>query len=665
MSNYATLKTAIQSAVYTNGNGEITGAGLQSVLLQIVNTVGDGYVFKGVATPGTSPGTPDENVFYIGGTGTYTNFGTSYTVPVGSVAVFMYDGSWTKSSVDVFSGIDNAPTAGSSLPVKSGGIYDAIRSSDMFINKGFYIDEGHLVSENAGTKYYTTSSSWDCLIVFCNGSDKIKINGLLSGANFRFFDSADIFNEQNIYSNFISMNTDGIVPDNAVVCLVNLQKSLYPDGYAEFSLERQIDYMKDIRSSDMLLNKGFYIDEGHLVSENVGTKNYTTSSSWDCAIIFCEGASRLTLKGVAVGANYRFYDSADIFTGDNIYSNFIGMNTEGVVPDNAVVCILNLQKSLYVGGYADFSLEREYKKEINLLLIGNSAGQDAISYVPFILGNIGVKSVRIGLLMESDSTISMHVDNFNNETAAYTLYFFDSSDGNSWVNRGSKTIQWALDNYKWDIIAFHQGANSDTATYVGDIQPYLNQIANLISAYVDYGVKFAFYQNQSRPATTIHGANWSDGNITQHYLNTVDFCEKIAGETIFENIIPVGTAIQNARTIASIKALGDYASEASNTSGLGYLTYDGIHLQEGLPCQIAAYTWVLSLLDIYGLKEHSINGESTRVDSSWTTGKGIPGPHGSPVGSTDANCMIAQKCAIMAIKNPYEVTDMSYIVNPS
>lgn len=88
-------------------------------------------------------------------------------------------------------------------------------------------------------------------------------------------------------------------------------------------------------------------------------------------------------------------------------------------------------------------------------------------------------------------------------------------------------------------------------------------------------------------------------------------------------------------------------------------------VQEGLPCQIAAYTFILAILDIYGFKEYSINGETTRVTSDWTQGKNIPSPHGDPVGSTDANCLLAQKCAIMAIKNPFEVTDMSYIINPT
>lgn len=103
MSNYSTLKTAIQQAVYTNGNGEITGAGLQSVLLQIVNTVGDGYVFKGVANAGTVPGTPDANVFYFAPPGVYSNFGSNgYTVHNNNIGIFVYNGSWSKVELPVF-----------------------------------------------------------------------------------------------------------------------------------------------------------------------------------------------------------------------------------------------------------------------------------------------------------------------------------------------------------------------------------------------------------------------------------------------------------------------------------------------------------------------------------------------------------------------------------
>ena len=76
MANYETLKSAIQQVVKTNGNNEITGALLRQSLLAMINSLGSGYQFMGVATPTTNPGTIDQKAFYIAnGTGTYTNFG--------------------------------------------------------------------------------------------------------------------------------------------------------------------------------------------------------------------------------------------------------------------------------------------------------------------------------------------------------------------------------------------------------------------------------------------------------------------------------------------------------------------------------------------------------------------------------------------------------------
>lgn len=97
MAAYATLKAAIRAVIKQNGNNEITGPILQQALLSMINSLGDGYQFKGVATPATNPGTPDQNVFYIASeVGTYSNFGLS--VGENEVAVFLWDGSWSKQS---------------------------------------------------------------------------------------------------------------------------------------------------------------------------------------------------------------------------------------------------------------------------------------------------------------------------------------------------------------------------------------------------------------------------------------------------------------------------------------------------------------------------------------------------------------------------------------
>lgn len=100
MANYATLKTTVQNNIKTNGDNEITGALLQTVLLAVVNSLGANYQFVGIATPSTNPGTPDQNVAYLAGPGTYANFNAS-VVPDGYLGVLKYNGSWVTETVQV------------------------------------------------------------------------------------------------------------------------------------------------------------------------------------------------------------------------------------------------------------------------------------------------------------------------------------------------------------------------------------------------------------------------------------------------------------------------------------------------------------------------------------------------------------------------------------
>lgn len=105
MSNYNNLKTTIDANIKQNGNQEITGPILNSVLNQMVNILGTGYQFAGIATltPATDPGTPDAKVFYIAnGKGTYTNFG-SLEVTEDEVVVLYWDSAWHKVSTGIAS----------------------------------------------------------------------------------------------------------------------------------------------------------------------------------------------------------------------------------------------------------------------------------------------------------------------------------------------------------------------------------------------------------------------------------------------------------------------------------------------------------------------------------------------------------------------------------
>lgn len=145
MANYATLKAAVQEVVKTNGNQSITGANLQSTLLLIIDNLGANYQFAGLATPSSVPGSPDQNIFYIAGAGIYENFGSSFTVPVGSIGVFKYNGTWSNSFVNIFDGMDDIPTAGSGNLVNSGAVFNAVKNLDGNLHGellGHYVGKG-------------------------------------------------------------------------------------------------------------------------------------------------------------------------------------------------------------------------------------------------------------------------------------------------------------------------------------------------------------------------------------------------------------------------------------------------------------------------------------------------------------------------------------------
>ena len=97
MADYSALKATIDNNINTNGQQAITGAILNDVLNEMVDVLGEGYTFLGVATTSTSPATPEGKAYYLAGAaGTYTNFG-NIVVASDEVALLVYDGTgWSK-----------------------------------------------------------------------------------------------------------------------------------------------------------------------------------------------------------------------------------------------------------------------------------------------------------------------------------------------------------------------------------------------------------------------------------------------------------------------------------------------------------------------------------------------------------------------------------------
>ena len=106
MGTYEQLKQAVSKVIKTNGTQAITGQILQNTLLTMINSLGGNFQFVGIATTATNPGTPDQNVFYLAGEGTYTNF-SNIVIDTGQLGVLKWNGSWSKQVLEIGSGGGN------------------------------------------------------------------------------------------------------------------------------------------------------------------------------------------------------------------------------------------------------------------------------------------------------------------------------------------------------------------------------------------------------------------------------------------------------------------------------------------------------------------------------------------------------------------------------
>lgn len=266
---------------------------------------------------------------------------------------------------------------------------------------------------------------------------------------------------------------------------------------------------------------------------------------------------------------------------------------------------------------------------LKILSIGNSFSRDSLSYVPIIMAQMGLK-VEIGILYHPACSLQEH---WEHRTTAnyYTFDYFKQSEG-KWKKESNKSLSYGLGFDDWDIVLFQQ--NSGNAYDYSTVQPYLNDLIDLVAASLPR-VTFGWILTHAW-ATGYSG--YTSRNITQaEYVEGT----KAVAKSVMENsacqlLLPYGIAIDLARKDSTLSAIGD---------DLCYT--DKLHLLEGIACQTAAYANATAITKFINNRK-SIVGDTTMVTSAWLTTYAIPEQHGSATGSTDVNCKIAQRCAVMA-----------------
>lgn len=354
---------------------------------------------------------------------------------------------------------------------------------------------------------------------------------------------------------------------------------------------------------------------GHIITKNFNSEQTTTK-----------------LESIEVGAEVNNTASESDLAGDF------------AITDDNGKAILQIKNGYVIT--KNFNSEQATKK-IKLLFVGNSYSRDAVMYVPKMLSSLGI-SYKIGILYHAGCTLQMHVENIGTE-----YYTYNYNENNEWLTVDNVTLEYGVKEDDWDFISFQQGSNKSGYISLSYLTPYLDTLLNTVNTYLLESSKFKGSVEFVWLATPAYSteALVSTGNTNyqtsdEMYEDIIRLSEYVVEHyPVIKYYIPESTSIQN----AVHTTLAQYTGESvGDTSGKGGALHYNNHLLEGIGRQVASYSVLYSIFKCSPL------GNKVRITSS----TGMIEPHNTPVGSTDENSYIAQKCAIAAIKNPNELTTL-------
>ena len=270
------------------------------------------------------------------------------------------------------------------------------------------------------------------------------------------------------------------------------------------------------------------------------------------------------------------------------------------------------------------------QRTLRVLAIGNSFSEDAVEQYLWELGQGADVNLVIGNAYRGGWSLAAHWKDAS--TRAADTEYRKVVDGRC-TNLGKRTIKDIVTDEPWDVITLQQV--SQEAGREESYEPSLSMMIGYVKALATSdSVRLAFHQTWAYAQDSSHGgfANY-DRNQFRMYASIVAAVEEAMqnhrGDLQF--YIPVGTAIQNARTTElADPVIGE--SQPVNRE----LTRDGFHLNYTIGRYIAACTWLEAL-----------------------TGISPVGLKARPKGVTPEQAVLAQKAAHAAMLVPVAVTPIS------
>jgi len=284
------------------------------------------------------------------------------------------------------------------------------------------------------------------------------------------------------------------------------------------------------------------------------------------------------------------------------------------------------------------------KTNLKVLDIGNSYTRDCTQMLPLLVESAGVDVSDMSLYRAIMGGSSFKTWYNKLKSAIRWEYAIEHVVGatqsvttGSTINDGNTAIIAALTDVKWDVIVIHQlstYANSYDQWLEKGAGGYLRELVLLLKT----------LQPQAAIGTLLTHSYWSgyegntEGSSLLRWKNVANSTKKFMSEYGLDFVVPYGTAMQNLR-----------ASSQNNDYDL---TRDGTHSTYGLGRYVDACTYYQFLIaprtgvGIVGNSARYTVPESEIAQATYPT-----------IDVTDSNALVAQKAAMLATCNMFEVVN--------
>lgn len=437
-----------------------------------------------------------------------------------------------------------------------------------------------------------------------------------------------------------------------IISSIIIQDETYPN---DFLIKSQIDAHS--------ISEGYNFAKDVLVKRNLlsnGIMEYYSNRS----VFFFKIQKTGVAQDISIDSGgilqYAWYsDVPDYYTG----SNCISRTSENTPPENAKYCGVLLSGTSFNSIQVSRSEESSVSKSIEYSFINNSIGEtlfqnglisnlkilgfgnsfmrNSVYYLSKIANGLGV-NLTVGNLYVGGVNLSTHLQYLKNDTANYSYY--KDKDGLSVNSENGKTAKYGLLDESWDAIILHQYQPTSVMPNYEPFEPYLSNIIKEIVKVLGYTPKF--YINATWAGSLDSNSTYYGYETEQDMWNGVLSANIQASEDSgIINIIPTGTAIQNARTLSFADEYGRFVNIQGND-------YHHLNPAGGFIAACTIYEKIIYPLNNKHCSETSFRiTEDTALPPQTTTEPGIL--------VTDENYNLLCQSAIEAVLNMSEIKQIS------